>query len=258
MTRRGRGTFWPERWWGVPDNLRMSPEAKTIFAYLKTGFRNMTGIYTRTIEEITFKTGVEASETRHLITAGAVVGIEYDDKASAVFVVDQFAHNGAFGGNPEWARQAILKDFYRCLGPRGLWLHFAEVYADPISESAVLSDHFERLGAGADPLDLARRLDRAPRRDFDREIQVELTRYLEALPDKKAGAFLEIYQLITKNKDKAARVRFLTKLKEYTPEWVAIKALALIAASHPGRVPTGDQFIETLKNAATGEGGDDG
>lgn len=256
-----KAAVWPVDWWGVPDNIRMGPESKSIFAYLKTGHKNTTGIYTRTIEEIALKSGVEIARARHLITSGAVAGIEYDDTVSAVFVVSQFEDNGFLGGNIEWIRQGILKDFYQCLRPRGLWVRFAEVYRDTISESAVLADHFERLRAGADPLALARPLDKTPARDIDREIQKDLDRYFAELTnDRNLGAFLEVYAQITKGRSKEFRARFLDELREYSAEHVAERALALIGSSHPGRILTQDLFTRGLKGETPQdhEGGGDG
>jgi hypothetical protein len=254
-----KATAWVEDWWNVPDNIRMGPESKAIFAYLKTGYKNTTGIYTRTLEEIAFKTGVEIARVRHLITSGAVVGIEYDDTVSAVFVVSQFEDNEFLGGNIEWVRQGILRDFYQCLGARALWLRFAEVYRDTISESAVLADHFERIRAGVDPIALARPLDKTPPRDIDREIQKDLERYFAELPDdKNLGAFLEIYTQITKGRSKEFRARFLADVREYPTDHIAEKSLSLLASSYPGRILTRDLFARSLKGETPREGGDSG
>jgi len=234
--------------------MRMHPFAKLIYFYLKTGHRSLSGIYVRSVDEIAFKTGVEKGDALHLLTTGAVIGVEFDTANHTVFIQDKLADSLRLGGNPEWNAKSILNDYYSTMKSRDLWLLFKKLYRDYVAESSILAMHFEMLEKRDTVLIKATRSMKETGKkrqrddDVEPEIQTHLARYTTELDEVSRDLVFEVYEELTSTKagkplDAKTRLKFLHALSRFPVDYVLDRCRVHAEAAYPGRTASRQLFL---------------
>lgn len=254
----GKRINFEDTWWNEIKNLKMHPFAKTIFFYLHTSHRSVSGIFKQSIEEIEFKTGVSAGDARFLLSNGDVVGVSFDERNETIFVHDKFRLRS--GGESALVVKSILNDYETTSRSRELWLRWAEIYASFVANDDVLHEHFALLHhveivAVAPRLKKSKKSSSEP--DIDQEIQRLLSRYTRTLDPLAADAVLSCYDRLTQGASTKSRLVFLEECAKVEVDDVLVRCkewLESFGDDFTGKRMSRSSFIHELKRSAREKG----